>query len=350
MGTKLLYFILHLIAVALAIPAALAYAQTYDANSKYGNGVVNSAGQWADQVGTVGAQANRNTADQLFKQALQHEAQGIATLNVGLLSQALTESQQGIKADDQARHLAQTSLQALKSGNTAGNVDLSGKYGTSEDAMRAIANSTSSYYPQVQSKLSGYGIKIDHDASVIKTPFGTFPINASPEDMAKAMAKVAGALGYSGDVGAGVKAGLANANGIAKKAAADAQLSASKGSLAVASDTATSGDGGASANSDESKGPDSGKTAAQAAPKEVKLDPSKAATSLTAEQDMQARLTTINKQRAEMLAGMDGVKDLFGDRGMDLFKIVHDRYQEMRHQGSFNEYGGPERMAASVPR
>ena len=150
MNKKMIYFILSLILVDLSLPGAQTFAEA--PASPYGNGVVNAAGQWARAVGTEGARANRNTADQLFKQSLQHEAQGIATLNVGLLSQSLTEAKQGIKADDQARHFAQTALQALKSGNTAGNVDLSGKYATTEAEMRDLANNSSPYLPKVQSK------------------------------------------------------------------------------------------------------------------------------------------------------------------------------------------------------
>src|SRR3954466_15705034 len=99
MNKQMIYFIVSLIMVELALPSAVVHSQTQSTapKSQYGNGVVNSAGQWAQAVGTEGAQANRDAADRLFKQSLQHEAQGIATLNPGLLSRALTEAQQGMK-------------------------------------------------------------------------------------------------------------------------------------------------------------------------------------------------------------------------------------------------------------
>src|SRR5665213_1691055 len=256
MKTKLLYFIIYLLSVGIAFPSMTTHAQTpttYGAGpaTQYGSGIVNSAGQWAQQVGTVGAQANRNTADQLFQQALQHTAQGIATLNVGLLSQALTEAQQGIKADDQARHFAQTSLQALQSGNAGGTVDLAGKYGTTEDQMRNLANTSSPYLPEVQSSMNSVGIQVNHDKAVINTPFGEFPMDAGPEDMSKAIGKVANALGFSANgAAAGVQAGLSNANSIAQKALADAQSAAAGAGRNVASVGSGSGaDAGTKADS-----------------------------------------------------------------------------------------------------
>jgi hypothetical protein len=326
----------------MALPSEMVHAQA--PASQYGNGIVNAAGQWAQQVGTVGARANRNTADQLFQQALQHEAVGRATLNVGLLSQALTESQQGIKADDQARHFAQTSLQALKSGNSAGQVDLAGKYGTTEAEMQDLANNSSPYLPQVQSKMGGYGIKVDHDAAVIKTPFGTFPIDAGPADMAGAMGKIANALGFSASgVGAGVQSGLISANAIAAKAMADAKSAAANGGRAIASDSAGAAGAGGKDGLDKNAAAKDAKAASDAGVGRNAASGTAAATGLTAEQDLAAREAALNKSREEMLKAT-GTTDAFGDKNSDLFGIVHARYQEIRREGGFNEYG--QRMAA----
>jgi hypothetical protein len=330
------------------ILSSVAFAQA--PASQYGNGVVNAAGQWAQVVGTEGARANRNTADQLFKQSLQHEAQGIATLNVGLLSQALTESQQGMKADDQARHFAQTALQALKSGNTAGNVDLAGKYGTTEEEMRTLANTSSPYLPAVQAKLDGYGIKVDHDNAVIKTPFGTFPADASPSDIGKTLGKIAGSLGFSSDgISAGVQAAVANANSIAQKAYADAKA------LSAAAGRSVAGVAGAESNTsavDKNLGKEAVVAKGDAGKSDASSGKEGASAGLTAEQDMLARTEAVNKAREEMMKKMGGtVADSLGARDTDLFGIVHERYQTMRRQGGFNEYGySPQEMAAAVPR
>ncbi|MGZ3723467.1 MAG: hypothetical protein ACXVA9_11080 [Bdellovibrionales bacterium] len=353
MMTKMIYLILYMVAIEMALPSIPVHAQTQSTapKSQFGNGVVNSAGQWAQAVGTEGAQANRNTADQLFKQSLQHEAQGIATLNAGLLSRSLTEAQQGMKADDQARHFAQTALQALKSGNTAGNVDLAGKYGTTEDQMRNLANTSSPYLPAVQAKLDGYGIKVDHDNAVIKTPFGTFPVDATPDQISSTLGKIANGLGFSADgIGKGVNEALTSANDIASKAMADAKLAAANAGRSIAA--AASGTAADSANGSDKAGAKdaAGSGAADAAGKNADKNKGTAgtATGLTAEQDMQARAEALNKSREELLKKMGSTPDMFGAKDTDLFGIVHARYQEMRRQGSFNEYG--QRMAAALPR
>jgi hypothetical protein len=346
MKTKLLTFFLYLIAVELALPSMATHAQGAAANGQYGSGIVNAAGQWAQQIGTAGAQANRNTANQLFQQALADKAQGIATLNVGLLSQALTEAQQGIKADDQARHLAQTSLEALQSGNTSGQVDLSGKYGTSEEDMRDLANNSSPYLGAVQSAMSSFGIQVDHSSAVIKSPFGTFPIDASPDAMGSALGKIANALGYSANgVNAGIQSGLANANNIATKAMADAQAALGAGGAGrnpAATTGAAAAAPGAAGGTDKLNKEVAKGGAAKAG------DASKVgASGLTAEQDMRAREAALAKSREELLRKMGSTSDSLGGRADNLFAIVHERYQEMRHQGQFNEYG--QKMAYLPP-
>jgi len=349
MKAKWLTTLFYLLAIAVAMPSTETYAQTpttYQQKSQFGDGVVNSAGQWAQQIGTVGAQANRNTANQLFQQALQHEAQGIATLNVGLLSQSLTEAREGIKADDQSRHFAQTALQALQSGNAGGNVDLEGKYGTSQDSMRNLANTSSSLLPEVQSKMNGFGIQVNHDKTLINTPFGQFPVDAGPEDMARAIGKIAGHFGLSGDsAAAGVAAGLANAQAIAAKALADAQAAAgANGGRAVASDAAgKAGDAGAA--KDAGKDSKDAAAGAKAADKAVAAKDLKDSGGLTAQEDLQRRMADLAKSRAE-LAALYGTKDSIGGKDDSLYGIVHNRYQEMRHQGAFNEYAPP---SAPVP-
>jgi hypothetical protein len=323
------------------MPSTETYAQTPTAapKSQFGNGIVNSAGQWAQQIGTVGAQANRNTATQLFQQALQHEAQGIATLNVGLLSQSLTEAREGIKADDQSRHYAQTALQALQSGNAGGNVDLEGKYGTSQDDMRNLANSSSPLLPQVQSTMGGFGIQVNHDKSVINTPFGQFPIDAGPTDMARAIGQIAGHFGLSGDSAAsGVAAGIANAQAIAAKALADAQSGVGAGGHSVASD---SGAAGAAGKTDAVKDPKDAATAAKAGDKVVAMKDLKDSSGLTAQEDMQQRMAALAKSRAEWMRKYGAGSDSIGGKDDSLYALVHNRYQEMRHQGGFNEYAPP---------
>jgi hypothetical protein len=342
MITKLMFFFIYLFAVGMALPSIPVHSQTIGVKQQYGNGIVDSAGQFSQQIGTIGAQTNRNTADQLFQQALQHKAQGLATLNVGLLSQALTEAQQGIKADDQARHFAQTSLEALKSGETGGNVDLSGKYGTTQADMQNLANTSSPYLPEVQSSMNSFGIQVNHDKAVITTPFGEFPMDAGPTEMARTIAKIAPAFGLSGDAAtAGVQAGLANANAIAQKALADAKAAAN-GTRGVAS--ADSAAAGADGKIDPSKDPKAASNKAAAAA----TKPAPANGGITAEQDMQMRAAALANSRAELLKKLGASADAIGGKDLSLYAIVHDRYQEMRHQGSFNEYGDRD-MASVVP-
>lgn len=339
MRTNLLSTLFYLIVVEMALPSFAAYAQSSGLPaSQYGNGVVNSAGQWAQQVGTVGARANRDAADQLFKNSLQHEAQGWSSFppNIGLLSQALTESQQGIKADDQARHFAQTSLQALKTGNTAGNVDLAGKYGSTEDDLRDLANHSSPYLPAVQAKLDGYGIKVDHDKDLIKTPFGQFPMNISPEDLAKEAGKIASSLGFSAaSIGEGVSKAIAGAQEIGQRALAKAQAEANQG-RSVAS---TGADGSSGTASEAKSGGAAGDKATGIAKAGIEAANKNPGAGTTAEQDLQARTLALSKSREEMALTMGNQSELLGDKRQNLFAIVHERYQELRHQGSFNEYG-----------
>lgn len=307
----------------LALGSLEAGAQTYDANSKLGNGIVNAGGQWAGQVGAVGAAANRATADQLLSQSLQHEAQGFASVppNFGLLSQALTEARQGIKADDQARNFAQTSLQALGVGNTAGNVDLS-KYGTSQDQLRDLANNSSQYLPKVQSEMGKYGISVDHDAAVIKTPFGEYPMDPTPEQMAQAIEKGASYFGANAStLGDAVKTALANSQAVAQKALAQAQANAKAGG--GSRNTASTVDS-------KDKQAVTKKTAGPLTQKESPLQ----ATGKPGDKnfDISARQLALAKSRAEM-GGKIGMMDNIGDARQSVFAIVHQQYERMRIDG-----------------
>jgi hypothetical protein len=336
---NLLSLCLSLLVLSVAFTSA--QAQTYNANSSYGNGIVNAGGQWAQQVGAVGAQANRNAANQLLQLSLQHEAQGFASFppNFGLLSQALTEARQGIKADDQAKHLAQTSLEAMQVGNTAGNVDLS-KYGTTQAQLQDLANNSSPYLSQVTSDMGKYGISVDHSTFVIKTPFGTVPADPTPDQMAAAIANGAKYFGANvSDLANAVRGALSESDAIAKKAMADAQA----GSGAKARDVAGAGTGG---DVDKSKDPKKEKTAAASATSAAKNAPELAAENDHNKSfDMSERELALARSRAAMRDKLGLKADDIATSDLSLYGLVHQRYQELYVLGRFNY---PSRPTSSI--
>jgi hypothetical protein len=310
-------------------PSLAVYAQTYNPNSSQGNGIVNSGGQWAGQIGAIGAAANRKAADQLLQQSLAHEAQGFSSFppNFGLLSQSLTEARQGIKADDQARHLAQTSLEALKTGDTAGTVDLQ-KYGTSESDLKDLANNSSKFLPQVQSDMGKYGISVDHDGSVIQTPFGKFSLDLSGPELASAINKGAGYFGANAQaLGAAVQSALAESESIAKKALAEAQANANK-RAGAAGDSSVAG--GASGDATKDGKPSKEAAAGGRQPTSLTGEPKS-----KEEFDINARELELAKSRAA-LQGLTGTTSAIGDGSLGLFAIVHQRYEQMKIFGRFN--------------
>ena len=213
------------LAIVLLMTSPYAFAQVQAQG--LGKGIVNAAGTYGHNIGTVGAGANRQAANNLFQQGLNDEAQGFATLNVGLLSKALTEGLSGVQADDQSRRFGQASMQALQSGGDSGNVVLS-KYGTSEDQIRDFANNSSPLMPSAQHEFDRFGIQVNHDKSLLQTPYGNFPLNTSiddhVQDLAKIISSIAEAHGLSSkDVMSGIKSGLAARDAIAAKAMEDAQ-------------------------------------------------------------------------------------------------------------------------------
>ena len=177
--------------------------------------------------------------------------------------------------------------------------------------------------------------------------------------MGNALGKIANGLGFSANgISAGIAAAVANAEGIATKALADAKAATGNVGRAIASGDGSpptnsenkdksvsaqaNAEGGAGGDEKNNLGVDgknaNGKNAGAMTGPVV----------LTAQEDMRIREEALKKSREAMLNAMGSTRDMFGSKDADLFGIVHARYQEMRRQGNFNEYG--QRMAASIPR
>jgi hypothetical protein len=311
-----------------------------------GNGIVNASGRFGNEIGTIGANANRKAANNLFQQGLQDEAQGLATMNVGLMSKALTEGLSGVQADDQSRHFGQQAMKALNVGADSGNVIL-GKYGTSEDQIRDFANNSAQLMPTAQGEFDKFGIQVNHDQSLLKTPFGDYPLNTSIDDHAGDLAKIISTVAEehglsSKDVVAGVQAGLATRNSIAQKAMDDAQKEAAAAKAAAAAGAGNTANVTASATGKMSD-PKADASAAARGPASNKAPVIFNVPSGNGKDfDMQQRLLSLNASRDEMrsrLGGEYSTQALLGDRSDNLFAIVHEKYQQMRRAGHFNESG-----------
>ncbi len=149
-------WVYFLIAVAISIFSWAGWAQ----NSPFGAGLVNISGAYNYNTSTLGAVANRKTSDQLYQQALADEKAGIASMNIPLLAKSLSEAQQGVQADDQSHHLAQSAYSGTDTGSNAGNYDFSKFNAMGVNDINDMINTSSSYWPQVSAKLQSFGISL----------------------------------------------------------------------------------------------------------------------------------------------------------------------------------------------
>jgi hypothetical protein len=196
-------------------------------NSPFGAGLVTISGNYNYNTTTLGAVANRKTADQLYQQALADEAAGMASLNIPLLAKSLSEAQQGVQADDQSHHLAQSAYQGTNTGMNAGNYDFSQFNAMGVSDIKDMINTSSSYWPQVSAKLQSFGIGMTEDKQYITTPYGSFPMDASPDQLTQIMSQVAAHYGISSaGIQQGVQSGLATAQAISNKTLAEVQATA----------------------------------------------------------------------------------------------------------------------------
>ena len=82
----------------IGVAALTNAAQAQSANCLGGglcnNGLTGIAGQFNYNTSSYGAQANRQAANDIYKQGLQDYQQGIASMNIPLLAKSFAEAQQ----------------------------------------------------------------------------------------------------------------------------------------------------------------------------------------------------------------------------------------------------------------
>jgi hypothetical protein len=323
----------------LSLAAVNARAQIFN------QGVVTTSGQYTGNTGTVGAVGNRNAANQIYQQSLADEAQGRATLNIGLMSKSLTEAQQGIQADNQAHSFAQNSLGGVDSGGNSGNLDLSKFNSIGVSDMKDLATTSSPMYPSVASKLASYGMNFSEDKQYMQTPTGTYPVGSDPSQIAAAIKSFAASKGLdTSQVDAGVKAGLEAAANITQQALADAAAklqggASSAGHIADGSG-ANDGKGGAAGGATDADGKD--KAARQMA---------SAASGLTGNLDDKgvnwgARELSEQEYREKLLKELG--HDPIGLSSQNIFDLIHARYEVLKTREVFIRTSPPSRVTADA--
>lgn len=316
---RFLQFLLSLTAMIVATPT---HAQILT------SGLNQIAGQYANSTTTVGAVANRSTANQLYQQSLADEKAAWSSFppNVGLLSKALKEAQDGVKADDQSHSMAQEALHSNETGTNSGRFDLADYNAMGVDDIKKMANSSSPLWPQVASKLQGYGLSLTEDKQYMKTPFGTFPTNASPDQMASVLKQMAQKFGLSGDaVDKGIAAAQSTADTISKKAFNDAQQRANMKTAGQAKGS----------NTAASAADDSGNTGAknQGQGRQTASEIAAPGSSASGDIDWDARARAVNAFRDKLQNEM-GVEPIWNKED-DIFKKVHEHYVMLDKQNVF---------------
>jgi hypothetical protein len=226
--------------------------------------------------------------------------------------------------------MAQQASHSTMIGSTAGQFDAKGSGAMDVDGINKMINSSSSNWGQVSSKLKGYGLSITEDKQFMKSPFGTFPVNATNEEMAAAIKSIAGKFGLSGaDVDKAIAAGQAEADAIGRRALAEAQAK-----LALK--------GGPSVN----KNLESDKGAKDSVTTTTDGDATKAATrDVAAEKPMSAwgaekygvdwdqKERELAESRTKLGEALD-LCPLYG-KDDDIFKKVHEHYVRLDAVGHF---------------
>lgn len=290
-------------------------------------GINQIAGQYANSTTTVGAVANRKTADQLYQQSLadEHAAWSTFPPNVGLLAQALKEAQDGVKADDQSHSMAQEALHSNDTGTNSGLFNLQDYNALGVDDINKMATSSSSLWPQVSSKLKGYGLSLTEDKQYMKTPFGTFPTNASADQMAAAVKQIAQKFGLStADVDKGIARAEAKAEGISQRALAEVQQ---KAGMKTANLAGKDGDK-ASDDADKTAAKDGSNNAAN---RQLATDKTGSTDKGDIDWDQRARDVNAFRDQVERQLGVEPI----WNKDDDLFKKIHEHYVMLDRQNAF---------------
>jgi|GEM_PF-3034002 len=301
-------------------------------------GINQISGQYANSTTTVGAVANRKTADQLYQQSLADERAAWSSFppNVALLSKSLKEAQDGVKADDQSHSMAQEALHSNDTGTKSGLFNLADYNAMGVDDINKMATSSSSLWPQVASKLKGYGLSLTEDKQYMKSPFGTFPTDASPEQMAAAIKQIAQKFGVSSaEVDKGIAQAQATAEAISQKAFAEAQQRANM-----------KGDG--KEGKGDEKLADGDKDGADAKGKDRKVASDKTAVATDKNNiDWDQRAREVNAFRDELQDQL-GVEPIW-NKDDDLFKKVHEHYVMLDKQNIFLPAALTKQVASTHP-
>jgi hypothetical protein len=309
--------------------------------------LIGTSGTYTRETGTRGAVANREIANQLYKQALADEKAAWSSFppNVSLLSKALNESKEGKLADDQAKEFARAAMHGINSGGRSGDFKLQDYGVISEKELNDLANGSSPYRGAVESKLGGYGMKLSSDKMSIQTPIGTLPINMAMDKLEGGLRKIAASMGYNpDDVSSGLRAAVATRDGIAGRVMADVNSrmgQPSGGGAGGAMDPASlAGNEGANAGEagKDAQGAGEGGAAGNGEAGFVQDDASRQA---ELQRNRDAFLRKMGAMDPESLGPLHGPND-------DLFRIVHVKYQSLRSEGVFNENEITQLMASAA--
>ena len=304
--------------------------------------VMGASGKFAAVMGAKGAVANRNVADQLYKQSLADESNAWKSFppSVSLLTKSLSESKDAKTADDQAKEFARAALYAGQSAGQAGDYQAQRYGGLSDNQLSDLANKSSPYMSQVESKLGGYGMKLDSDKMALQTPFGKFNVNMPSSELEKTLVGVANSFGFSGD---GVTKGIQDANKTRDAIAAAAEAAVAKDLAAAAGNVGGADRGVASAKASAAAAkatPAAAAPAAGASTAVTEPNPNAVINSTgTSDADWDARQRALlaNQDEARRRLGLKSLEASgpLGRPEENLFQKVHDRYMALDAIGSF---------------
>lgn len=311
-------------------------------------GLTQISGEYANSTTTVGAVANRKTADALYKQSLADERAAWSSFppNVALLSKALKEAQDGVKADDQSHSMAQEALHSNDTGTKSGLFNLADYNALGVDDINKMTTSSSSLWPQVSSKLQGYGLSLTEDKQYMKSPFGTFPTDASPEQMAAAIKQIAQKFGVSSaEVDKGIAQAQATAEALSQKALAEVQQLANQKTAAAKGGKGDNGASDKDKNGDDLK---KGDDSADGKDRKLANEKSNADGSDKNSIDWDQRAREVNAYR-DRLQEQLGVEPIWNKED-DLFKKIHEHYVMLDKQNIFVPASVTKQIASTHPQ
>lgn len=303
-------------------------------------GIIGGAGQFTNNIGNAAA-ANRKAADQMLQQALMEEKQALSTFppNIALLAKAGASARAGLQADNQSRHFAQASMNAINTGNQSGQFDTKNYGGMSEEQIKQLATSSSPYAGQVKSNLASWGIQVDESGNNIQLPLGMgkISLDIAMTQMETGMKAAAKLLGYDpNEVSKGLLAAQQDEQKLAAKVAAEIN------SANQASEASVKAEDRSPAESSSKVAP-SGEELSATQNAQLEAQSQFAAPGGVEDAEERSILfameeSKLGKFRSELVKKL-GVDDFSvkGNADQDIFKMVHIRYQVIRRLDGFIE-------------